>query len=82
MVANEQEVSEVSDAVLADRLRAARDRVKVGEEARDERARLIEEAGRRNWPRAWIAELAGVTPQAVSKRIVQSRQRRDTDTTE
>lgn len=64
---------EVSDEVLAERLKATAQRVKDGEEARIERALLIDEAGRRNWPQDVIAELADVTQQAVSKRISKSR---------
>jgi len=70
---------EVSDEVLAARLREAAERVKAGEEARAERATLIDEAGRRNWPREVIADLAGVSHQAVTQRIQKGRQ---ADTTE
>jgi hypothetical protein len=69
---------EVSDEVLAAQLREAAARVKAGEEARAERAALIDEAGRRNWPREVIATLAGVSHQAVSKRIRNSRDPQDT----
>jgi hypothetical protein len=65
---------EVSDDVLAARLRETAARVKAGEEARAERAALIDEAGRRNWPREVIADLAGISHQAVSKRIRKSQQ--------
>jgi hypothetical protein len=70
---------EVSDDMLAARLRETAARVQAGEQARDERGRLIEEAGRRNWPREVIADLAGVSHQAVTQRIQKSRQ---ADTTE
>ena len=70
---------EVSDEVLAARLRETAARVKAGEEARAERAALIDEAGRRNWPRETIADLAGVSHQAVTKRIHKSRQQETTE---
>jgi hypothetical protein len=70
---------EVSDDMLAARLRETAARVKAGEEARDERGNLIDEAGRRNWPREVIAELAGVSHQAVTKRIHKSRQQETTE---
>ncbi|MCC5574444.1 hypothetical protein IMZ11_02160 [Microtetraspora sp. AC03309] len=70
---------EVSDAMLAERLKAAAQRVRDGEAARAERALLIDEAGRRGWTREEIAALAGVTHQAVTKRINKGR---EADTTE
>jgi hypothetical protein len=65
---------EVSDDVLAERLREAAAKVKAGETARGERAELIDEAGRRNWPREVIARLAGISHQAVTKRIHKGRE--------
>lgn len=65
--------------MLAERLREAAVKVKAGDEARALRARLIDEAGRRGWKREVIAALAGVTHQAVTKRILKNREQ---DTTE
>ncbi len=62
--------------MLADLLRDAARRVQEGERARIERSRLIEEAGRRKWPGPKIADLAGMTHQAVYKKL---GQKPDTD---
>jgi hypothetical protein len=75
-VTNEQEVS---DHMLAEMLKAAAARVQDGERARVERSRLIDEAGRRGWTREMIAELAGISHQAVTQRINKPRKG---DTTE
>ncbi|MFB9681179.1 hypothetical protein [Streptosporangium vulgare] len=69
----------MSDEMLARRLREAAAKVKAGEQARAERAKLIDEAGRRDWTREAIAELAGITHQAVTKRLAKSRQQDPTE---
>lgn len=55
--------------MLADLLRDAARRVADGERARVERTKLIEEARRREWPGPKIADLAGMTHQAVYKML-------------
>ncbi|MEV8639087.1 hypothetical protein AB0395_46265 [Streptosporangium sp. NPDC051023] len=69
----------VSNEVLADLIRDAAKRVKAGEEARAERAKLIAEAGRRNLPHNAVAEWADMTRQAVSKEIKKSREQDPTE---
>lgn len=59
--------------MLAQRIRDATKKVKAGQEARAERAKLIAEAGRRNLPHGEVAEWAGMTRQGVSKEIAKSR---------
>lgn len=66
--------------MLAAQLREKAEIVKAGEQARKDRALLIQEAGRRNWPREYIAGLAGVTHQAVTQQI--DKIRKKTGTTE
>jgi hypothetical protein len=66
------EFKELSDNMLADRLREAARRVKDGEAARIERGHLIDEAGRRDWRQEDIAELAGIKQQSVSQRLTRT----------
>ncbi len=63
------ELKELSDNMLADKLRETARRVKDGEAARIERGHLIDEAGRREWRQEDIAELADIKQQSVSKRL-------------
>ncbi|GAA3416305.1 hypothetical protein GCM10018952_44020 [Streptosporangium vulgare] len=58
---------EVSDEMLARRLREAAAKVKAGEQARAERAKLIDEAGRRDWTREAIAETGRHHPPSGNK---------------
>lgn len=64
------DLGEVSNQVLADRLREAARRVEDGKAAQKERGQIIDELARRGrYTQEEIAEMAGMTQQAVSQRI-------------
>lgn len=65
----DDDMKEVSDQVLADRLAETTRRIEDGEKARQERDELIREAKRREWSQERTAAAAKVSQQAISKRL-------------